>query len=337
MTTPDTARAVHLAARPQGEPGPENFRVVDEPVADPGPGEILVRNRYMSVDPYMRSRMRDAKSYVPPFELNRPMDGAALGEVVASRADAVAGGSLVMHNLGWREYATLPADQAQVVDPGLVRSETDYLGIAGGTGLSAWVGLFDIAQMAPGETVFISGAAGAVGSTAGQLAKLKGAGRVIGSAGSKAKVEHVRDVLGFDAAFDYHDGPVADRLAELAPDGIDVYFDNVGGEHLEAALHNMRNHGRIALCGMISQYNATEPAPGPRDMFQAIARRVRMQGFIVSDHLDRRRAFLEDIGPWLAEGAIRTDETFADGIENAPDAFLGMMRGRNTGKMIVRL
>ncbi|QBI52326.1 NADP-dependent oxidoreductase [Streptomonospora litoralis] len=337
MTTPETARAVHLAARPEGEPGPENFRVVEEPVASPAPGEILVRNRYMSVDPYMRGRMRDAKSYVPPFELNRPMEGAALGEVVASRSEAVAEGSLVQHNLGWREYATLPAEQAQVLDPDRVPSVTDYLGVAGGTGFTAWTGLFEIANMAAGETVFVSGAAGAVGSAAGQMAKLKGAARVVGSAGSKAKVDYVRDELGFDAAFDYHDGPVADRLAESAPEGVDVYFDNVGGEHLEAALHNMRNHGRIALCGMISQYNATEPAPGPRDMFQAIARRVRMQGFIVSDHGDRMPAFLDDIGTWLNESAIRADETFADGIENAPDAFLGMMRGHNTGKMIVRL
>ncbi|KII00433.1 NADP-dependent oxidoreductase [Streptomonospora alba] len=337
MTTPATGRAVHLVSRPQGEPVPEHFRIVDEPVAEPADGELLVRNRYISVDPYMRGRMNDVESYVPPFALNRPMEGAALGEVAASRADGVAEGNLVLHNRGWREYATIPAAEARVLDPDLVPSVTAYLGIAGMTGLTAWVGLFDVARMAPGETVFVSGAAGAVGSAVGQMAKLRGAGRVIGSAGSRAKVEYVRDDLGFDAAFDYHDGPVAERLAELAPEGVDVYFDNVGGEHLEAALHNMRKHGRMALCGMISQYNATEPAPGPRDMFQTIARRVMMQGFLVGDHMKRMPAFLEDVGTWLADGSIRADETFADGIENAADAFLAMMRGENTGKMIVRL
>ncbi|GAA4906709.1 NADP-dependent oxidoreductase [Streptomonospora salina] len=337
MTTPAKARSVHLVSRPQGEPVPEHFSIVDEAVAEPAEAEVLVRNRYMSVDPYMRGRMNDTESYVPPFALNRPMEGAALGEVVASRADGVAEGTLVLHNRGWREYATIPAAEARPVDPDRVPSVTSYLGIAGMTGLTAWVGLFDIARTAPGETVFVSGAAGAVGSAAGQMAKLRGAGRVVGSAGSTAKTDYVRDGLGFDAAFDYHDGPVAELLAEAAPEGVDVYFDNVGGEHLEAALHNMRNHGRMALCGMISQYNAVGPAPGPRDMFQAIARRVMMQGFIIGDHMHRMSAFLDDVGPWLADGSIRADETFADGIDNAPEAFLGMMRGQNTGKMIVRL
>lgn len=250
-------REIHLASRPQGWPTADNFRLVETEVPTPGPGQLVVRNQLMSVDPYMRGRMDDVKSYVPPFALDAPLDGGALGEVVAGEADGIAPGDTVLHGLGWREYALVDARGARRVDPDLAPVSA-YLGVLGMTGLTAYAGLLDVAAMKPGETVFVSGAAGAVGSMVGQIAKLKGAGRVVGSAGSAAKVERLR-VLGFDAAFDYHDGPVRDSLRAAAPDGIDVYFDNVGGEHLEAAIGAMRLHGRAAICGMIAQYNDTEP------------------------------------------------------------------------------
>ena len=229
-----TNREIHLASRPQGWPTTDNFRLVTTEVPTPGPGQIVVRNQFMSVDPYMRGRMNDVKSYVPPFQLDVPLDGGAIGEVVASEAEGLKPGDTVLHGLGWREYALLDAKAARKVDPSLAPVSA-YLSVLGMTGLTAYAGLLDVAAMKPGDAVFVSGAAGAVGSMVGQIAKLRGASRVIGSAGSAAKVERLR-TLGFDAAFDYHDGPVRDSLKAAAPDGIDVYFDNVGSEHLEAAI-----------------------------------------------------------------------------------------------------
>jgi NADPH-dependent curcumin reductase CurA len=212
-----------------------------------------------------------------------------------------------------------------------------WLGVLGMVGLTAWVGMLEIAALKPGDVVFVSGAAGAVGSLAGQIAKLRGAARVVGSAGSAAKVRYVCDELAFDAAFNYHEGSPAQLLAAAAPDGIDVYYDNVGGEHLEAAIGALRLHGRAALCGAISQYNADEPAPGPRNLGLLIGNRLTLRGFIVGDHVDRRPAFLAEVGGWLAEGRIRLAETIIDGVENAPAAFIGLMRGENIGKMLVRV
>ncbi|WP_328344443.1 NADP-dependent oxidoreductase [Micromonospora sp. NBC_00421] len=328
-------REIHLASRPQGWPTADDFRLVETEVPTPGPGQIVVRNQFMSVDPYMRGRMNDAKSYVPPFALDAPLDGGAIGEVVAGGADGISVGDTVLHGLGWREYALLDGASARRVDP-TAAPVSAYLSVLGMTGLTAYAGLLDVAAMQPGETVFVSGAAGAVGSMVGQIAKLRGAGRVIGSAGSPAKVKRLT-ALGFDAAFDYHDGPVRDSLKAAAPDGIDVYFDNVGGEHLEAAIGAMKLHGRAAICGMIAQYNSAEPPAAPRNLALVIGKRLTLRGFLVGDHGDLREQFVAEVAGWLREGRLSYDETIVDGIGNAPEAFLGLLRGENLGKMLVRL
>jgi NADPH-dependent curcumin reductase CurA len=332
---PITSREIHLAARPHGEPKLSDFRVVEVELPDPGPGEILVRNTYMSVDPYMRGRMNDAESYLPPFGLDEPLDGGAVGEVEVSNADGFAPGDVVLHQLGWREHAVLPAAHARKVDAdGL--PESAFLGVLGMPGLTAYVGLLDIAGLREGDIVFVSGAAGAVGSLAGQIAKLRG-NTVIGSAGSPEKVAHLVDDLGFDKAFNYKEGPVAQQLAEAAPDGIDVYFDNVGGEHLEAAIGALNRYGRVAMCGAISVYNATEPPPGPRNIALCIGKRATLRGFIVSDHFDRLGDLHAEIGPAVRDGRIEFRETIVEGLEHAPQAFIDLLRGANVGKMLVKL
>ncbi|PWU49979.1 NADP-dependent oxidoreductase [Micromonospora globispora] len=330
-----TSREIHLASRPQGWPTADNFRLVETEVPTPGPGQIVVRNQFMSVDPYMRGRMNDVKSYVPPFQLDAPLDGGAVGEVVASEAEGIKPGDTVLHGLGWREYALLDAKAARKVDPTLAPVSA-YLSVLGMTGLTAYAGLLDVAAMKADESVFVSAAAGSVGSLVGQIAKLKGASRVVGSAGSPAKVERLK-ALGFDAAFDYHDGLVRDSLKAAAPDGIDVYFDNVGGDHLEAAISSMNLHGRAAICGMIAQYNATEPPAAPRNLALLIGKRLTLRGFLVGDHGHLRDQFVQDMSGWLRDGKISYDETVVDGIENAPEAFLGLLRGENLGKMLVRV
>ncbi|MFF5172119.1 NADP-dependent oxidoreductase [Micromonospora sp. NPDC000089] len=330
-----TNREIHLASRPQGWPTADNFRLVETEVPTPGPGQIVVRNQFMSVDPYMRGRMNDVKSYVPPFAIDAPLDGGAIGEVVASEADGIKVGDTVLHGLGWREYALVDAKAARAVDPSLAPVSA-YLSVLGMTGLTAYAGLLDVAAMKPGESVFVSGAAGAVGSMVGQIAKLRGASRVVGSAGSAAKVERLK-ALGFDAAFDYHDGSVRDQLKAAAPDGVDVYFDNVGGEHLEAAISSMNLHGRAAICGMIAQYNSDEPPAAPRNLALVIGKRLTLRGFLVGDHGHLRDQFVQEMAGWLRDGKLSYDETVVDGIENAPEAFLGLMRGENLGKMLVRV
>ncbi|MFF4405922.1 NADP-dependent oxidoreductase [Streptomyces sp. NPDC001262] len=333
---PATSREWHLVARPQGWPKPEDFALREATVSEPGEGQIVVRNLYLSVDPYMRGRMNDVKSYVPPFQLDRPMDGGAVGEVVASRAEGFAPGDHVLHSLGWREYALVDAQRAVKVDAA-VAPLSSYLGVMGMPGMTAYAGLLEVGSFKEGDTVFVSGAAGAVGSMVGQVARLKGAARVIGSAGSAEKVRHLTEELGFDAAFNYKDGPVLEQLKEAAPDGIDVYFDNVGGEHLEAAISVLKPHGRAVLCGAIAQYNDTEPAPGPRNLGQVIGKRLRLQGMIVSDHEALRPQFFTEVGGWLRSGELAHRETVVKGIEGMGEAFLGLLRGDNTGKMIVGL
>jgi NADPH-dependent curcumin reductase CurA len=300
------------------------------------PGHVVVRNEYLSVDPYMRRRMNDAKSYVPPFALGAVMTGGAVGVVTASRSPALAVGDTVLHNLGWREHAVAEASAFRRIDTTLAPA-TAYLSALGMTGLTAYLGLLEVARMRAGDVVFVSAAAGAVGGLAGQIARLRGAARVIGSAGSGRKVAHLRHELGFDAAFDYTAGSVRDQLAAAAPDGIDVYFDNVGGEHLEAAIWNMRRDGRIALCGAISQYNDAHLPPGPRNLFELIARRLSMRGFLVTDHGDRMREFVAEMSGWLRDGGVRQRETVVDGLERMPETFIAMLRGENVGKMLVRV
>ncbi|HEX3003088.1 MAG TPA: NADP-dependent oxidoreductase [Angustibacter sp.] len=335
---PTTSRAWHLVSRPHGELADDDVALVSTDVPDPGPGEVLVRNTWLSVDPYMRGRMNDAKSYVAPFALNEPMDGGAVGvvEQVGDGVTTVAVGDAVLHGLGWREVAVLPADRVQKVDTDLAPAQS-YLGVMGMPGLTAYAGLLEVAAMQPGETVFVSAAAGAVGSLVGQIARLKGAKQVIGSAGGPEKTRWLVDELGFSNALDYKAAPIRQQLREAAPDGIDVYFDNVGGDHLEAAIGSLRLHGRAALCGAISAYNATEPPPGPRNLARLVQNRLTLRGFLVGDHGHLRPQFLADMSGWLRDGDVVWRETVADGIESTPEAFRSLLTGGNTGKMLVRL
>ncbi|WP_030382129.1 MULTISPECIES: NADP-dependent oxidoreductase [unclassified Streptomyces] len=333
---PATGREWQLLSRPVGWPKPEDFAFVEAEVGRPGEGQVLVRNRYLSVDPYMRGRMSAAKSYVAPFELGKAMQGGAVGEVLASNAEGIAVGDHVLHFFGWREYAVADAKHVVKVDSDAAPLSA-YLGVLGMTGLTAYAGLLRTASFKEGDAVFVSGAAGAVGSQVGQIAKLKGASRVIGSAGTDEKVRLLLDEYGFDAAFNYKEAPVAEQLRAAAPDGIDVYFDNVGGDHLEAALGRLNRDGRIAVCGMISVYNNTEPAPGPRNLSRLIQTRGRIEGFLVGDHYDLQPQFVQEIGPWVRDGRLKYRETVVEGIENTLDAFLGVLQGANTGKMIVQL
>ena len=336
MSTAMTSRQVHLASRPQGWPTAENFALVDVELPAPTDGQVAVRNTFISVDPYMRGRMNDVKSYSPPFEVGAVMDGGAVGVVVESSSPDLAVGDQVQHQFGWRDLVVGDARSFRQVVPSGV-SLSAYLGALGMTGLTAYAGLRSVAELEAGEVVFVSGAAGAVGSAAGQMAKLMGASRVIGSAGSAEKVSYVTDELGFDAAFNYKDGPVVEQLTLAAPEGIDVYFDNVGGDHLEAAITLLRLHGRVAMCGAIAQYNATAPVAGPANLAMLIGKRAMLRGFLVSDHLDIGADFEREVGGWLADGSLTFRETIVDGIDKAPDAFIGLLRGDNIGKMLVKV
>ncbi|MGO1051009.1 NADP-dependent oxidoreductase [Crossiella sp. CA198] len=336
MTTPSTGLEIRLASRPEGWPTLDNFDQVQAEVPTAGEGELLVRNKVMSVDPYMRGRMNDVKSYSPPFELGKALQGGAVGEVVVSNSPDYQVGDLVLHFGGWREYAMVAVKHAVKVDPELAPAGA-FLGVLGMPGLTAYAGLLAAGQFREGDVVFVSGAAGAVGSLVGQIAKLKGASRVIGSAGSAEKVEYLVKELGFDAAFNYKDGPVHELLAEAAPEGIDVYFDNVGGDHLEAALSSAKPGGRFALCGAISQYNEKGEPTGPRNMIQIIGKGLSLRGFIVNEYQDMQEQFFTEVGSWLAEGKISYRETVVEGLANAPQAFLDLLKGVNTGKMLVTI
>ena len=317
-------REIRLARRPHGEPVADDFELATRELS-PAEGKLLVRNRFMSVDPYMRGRMSDRKSYVPPFELGKAMQGGAVGELED--------GTLVLHGRGWREHALVGEGEARRIDVPDGVSPSAFLGALGMPGMTAWVGLTEIAPVREGETVFISAATGAVGSVAGQLAKARGC-RVIGSAGGPEKVRFAREELGYDEVFDYR----ADDPREALAEGIDVYFDNVGGPQLEAAIGAIRRGGRIALCGAVSQYNATEPAPGPRNLGLMVGKRVNMRGFIVSDHDARAGEFQEEVGGLVASGRLKLAETIVDGgLEAAPGAFIDMLRGRYLGKVVVAL
>ena len=330
------SREIRLERRPVGLPQESDFELAEVEIGGPAEGEVLVRNLFMSVDPYMRGRMIDRKSYVPPFEVGAVLQGGAVGEVVESRNERFQPGDHVQSMFGWREYFISDGAGLRKVEGGPATLSA-YLGVAGMPGLTAYVGLEDIGKPVPGQTVFVSGAAGAVGSVVCQIAKAKGC-RVVGSAGSQEKVDWLTDEAGVDVALNYRTvEDLRSALLEACPDGIDVYFDNVGGDHLEAALWGMNERGRIIACGSISTYNATEPQPGPSNLFQIVIKRLLLQGFIVSDHLDRFPAFAHDMGAWIADGKVVWRETVHEGIENAPQAFLGLFSGANMGKMIVRL
>lgn len=322
---------VHQVNRPEGFPSADDFTLVQAPVPTPGPGTALVANTYLSVDPYMRGSMRG------DWALHAPLTGRVIGRVVESRDPELAVGDLVFHQQSWRTHAVLRRSEVRVLPRPEGVPLRAFLSVLGGTGLSAYVGLAKIARVRPGDAVFISAAAGGVGTAAGQIARLLGATTVIGSAGSPAKVRHLVADLGFDAAFDYHDGPVTELLAKAAPDGVDVYLDNVGGDHLAAAIDALRDRGRIAWCGAIAQYNTTEPPAAPHNLFDVVRKSLRMEGFLVRDYRHVQDELQDFLIPHLQSGRVVPDDTVVRGIEKAVDAFLGMLRGANTGKMIVQV
>lgn len=335
--TGEVSTQIRLKRRPVGWPTHADFDVVRVDLPPLAPGEVRVRNAFVSVDPYMRGRMSDARSYVAPYEVGAVIAGGAVGHVVASASDELPVGTAVQHDYGWSDHLQRPASRFTAVPEVAGIPLSARLHVLGLTGFTAYVGLTAVADLRPGETVFVSGAAGAVGSAAGQMAHLLGAGRVVGSAGSAAKVSALTGRYGFDAAFDYHDGPVRRLLKDAAPDGIDVFFDNVGGEHLEAALGAFNDGGRAALCGAIADYNATERPVGPTNMANIITRGLMLKGFTVPSYGQLLPEFQERASAWVAAGELVFDETIVDGIENTIDAFLDMMRGANLGKMLVRI
>ena len=328
------ARAWSLKTRPQGMPKHTDFAMIDLETASLGAGEVRIANRWLSVDPYMRGRMNDVKSYVPPFALGEAMQGGAVGEVVESNDDGIKVGDMVLHMAGWRDEAVVPAAQVQKL-PALDVPPQAFLGQLGMPGMTGYFGLLAVADAKAGDTVFVSAAAGAVGSTVVQVAKAKGM-TVIGSAGGAEKCAWVKS-LGADAVIDYKgDVPVVKALGRAAPKGIDVYFDNVGGEHLDAALAHANLHARFAVCGMIDVYNSSKPTE-LRYLARLIGNRIRIQGFIVSDFKDRSADFYRDMGGWLKDGKLKRNETVFEGLDTMPEAFLGLFSGGNMGKMLVRL
>lgn len=321
-----TFLAVRQVRRPQGTPSAEDFTVVTESLPALADGQVLVENVYLSVDPYMRQLMNTGEAGT---------EGRAIGRVVESRAPELPIGTTVFHRAGWSTHAVATAEEVRRVHQAEGVPLSAYLGVLGGTGLTAFVGLTRIAALQPGEDLFVSAAAGGVGSAAGQIARLMGAGRIIGSAGSAAKVAHLKEI-GFDAAFDHRAGPVGEQLAQAAPDGIDVYLDNVGGDHLAAAIDALRPHGRIAWSGAVAQYSSAPPA-APRNLADVMFKSLRLEGFLVREHLDARERFERFLVPHVQNGAVRATETVVNGFENVVEAFLGVLRGDNIGKMLVRV
>lgn len=328
------SREIRLASRPTGVPTASNFTLAEttlEPLQD---GHVLVRNLFMSVDPYIRGRMNDRKSYVPPFEIGKVLEGGAVGEVIESRSSDFKVGDAVTSRYGWREVFMTEPKELNRVDSS-AQPLSVHLGTLGMTGMTAWAGL-SMAAVKAGDVIYISGAAGAVGNVAGQLAKLRGC-RVIGSAGSDEKVKRLLEECGFDAAFNYKSGPVLDQLTQAAPEGIDVYFDNIGGDSLEAALSALRLRGRIIACGGIAGYNEEKPKPGPSNLFNMTTKRLTMKGLIVGDWLERRCEFEKEVGTLYQSGKIKSMETVVEGIDQAAEAFIGLFDGKNVGKMVVKL
>jgi len=330
-----TSREVRLKSRPQGMPAADNFEIASVELAAPGEGEVQVKNLWMTVDPYMRGRMVDRPSYVPPFQIGEALQGGAVGEVTVSNAPGFKPGDLVQSMNGWREGFNASAGAVQKLDTHGLPPQA-FLGIAGMPGMTAYVGLLKIAALKPGDVVFVSAAAGAVGSVVCQIAKIMGH-TVIGSAGGPEKCGYLKEI-GVDHAIDYKaEKDLTAALLKAAPGGIDVYFENVGGEHMEAALNAAKQGARFAICGMIAQYNDTEPPAGPRNMALIIGKSLRLEGFIVSNHFDMLPAYLKDLSGWIAAGKIKWKETVEVGIENAPTAFIKLFKGENIGKMLVKL
>jgi NADPH-dependent curcumin reductase CurA len=327
------SREVRLKSRPVGLPEASNFEVATVDIADPGDGEVLVRNQWMSVDPYMRGRMYDRPSYVPPFQIGQPLQGGAVGTVVKSNDPKFAVGDLVESFNGWREAYVSPGSGLNKLPAGVPPQA--YLGVLGMPGMTAYTSFHRIGEPKAGDVVFVSGAAGAVGSAVCQIAKLRGC-TVVASAGTDEKLAWLKSV-GVDATVNYKKGNLLDNVKAAAPKGIDIYFDNVGGDHLEVALEVARPFARFIECGMISIYNDKEPAPGPRNMSYVVGKRIKMQGFIVSDFADMRDQFYSEMGGWVRDGKIKWEETVENGVENAPKAFLNLFSGGNTGKMLVKL
>ena len=329
-----TSREIRLVSRPRGMPTAANFTQTQIELPPLPDQQVLVRNLFMSVDPYMRGRMNEGKSYVPAFELGKALEGGAVGEVIESRAKEFKPGDVVTSKFGWREYFQASAKELHPVSREF-QPLSVYLGTLGMTGMTAWVGL-NLVDVKAGDVIFISGAAGAVGNMAGQLAKLRGC-KVIGSAGSPEKVKFLRDECGFDIAFNYKTGPTREQLTLEAPDGIDVYYDNVGGESLEAALAALRVNGRIIACGGIASYNEAKPKPGPANLFNITTKRLTMKGMIVGDWLHRQAEFEKEVGGYFRAGKLKNRETVVEGIDQAVGAFLGLFEGKNMGKMVVKL
>jgi NADPH-dependent curcumin reductase CurA len=330
-----TNREVRIVSYPEGWPTEANFEMVEVPVRDLRDGDVLIRNIYMSLDPAQRTRMRPGKSYLPAYQLGKALDAGALGRVEQSLHPDFKPGEYVNGSVGWRDYSVTPGRFLTKVDADAAPLSA-YMGTLGMTGFTAYVGIVVLGQVQPSETVFVSGAAGAVGTVAGQIAKIHGA-RVIGSAGTPAKVAYIRDELGFDVAINYHDDLSA-ALEAACPDGIDLYLDNVGGDHLQAALNTMKLFGRVVVSGMIATYNDATPSPGPSNLFQLVAKRINMRGFLVMDHREQHLArFQKEMSAWVREGRVKGRETITDGLENGVSAFVGMLRGENIGKALVRV
>jgi NADPH-dependent curcumin reductase len=332
---PATHRQILLASRPTGYPSAGDFRIVEAPVPEPGPGQLLVRVVYLSVDPYMRGRMSDARSYVPPVALGQVMEGGTVGEVVRSSHPRFAVGDVVEGRLGWQEYAVSDGKGIRKLDPTAAPIST-ALGVLGMPGLTAYFGLLEVGQPKAGETVVVSAASGAVGGLVGQIAKLKGC-RAVGLAGSDAKVDYLRE-LGYDAGINYRTAADLDAALRAAcPGGIDVYFDNVGGRITEAVSRHVNQFARFAICGLISQYNLSEPEVAPRNERFVLVNRVRIQGFLVFDFAARYKEGLAQLTEWVREGRLKYREDIVDGLDRAPAALLDLMQGRNFGKKLVRV
>lgn len=329
------ANQILLDSRPEGMPTADNFKQTSVELPAIINGEFLVKNLWMSVDPYMRGRMIDRESYIAPFQIGQVLEGGSIGEVIESNNPEFPIGTRVSAMHGWRShYVTDGSDHTRL--PNTPMSESHFLGVLGMPGMTAWTGLTKIAALKPGDTLFVSGAAGAVGSVVCQLGKLMGA-KVVASVGSDEKAAHLRE-LGVDAVINYQTTKdLSAALKQAAPQGIDVYFENVGGEHLTAALNNMNDHGRIAVCGMISQYNDITPTPGPNNLAMIIIKKLKIEGFIVFEHWDHYPEFAKQMGQWLATGAVKAEQTIYQGLEQAPAAFIGLFEGKNRGKMLVKL